>query len=379
MLSSNFYCSYSIQLINCPLIKLTAIGSGKMQESAHKKIENMPLNDNATQKSQINKNGFTIADKDPQNMFIKQKGTKKSQRKYLYNSDEVQSEKQDNLLLVQSIICAVLITIVFLLKFFDASSYYRLKTSYEIAISHGVNFSEQTPILRFIDESVKTMQNMAFDIGNMAKTEDGLNIITQESQEEPQENIAEQTMSGELTEQILMQSENNQNENQAENEFFGMGGKTQESVNGENLHNVNYDEYSKNIELTQPAVGVLTSEFGYRTNPISKQWEFHLGIDIAAEKGSDVFSAASGFVVECGSNDIRGNYIIIHHESGLQTLYQHLDYTFARQGQSVTKGERIATMGTTGYSTGPHLHFELIENGKYTNPISEFEQLQYTN
>ncbi len=359
--------------------KLTAIGSGKMQESTHKKIENMPLNDNAAQKSQANKSEFTIAEKDPQNMFLKQKAGKKRQRKYLYNSDEKHSEKQDNLMLVQSVICAVFIALVLLLKIFGANSYYQLKTSYEIAITQGINFSEQTPILRFIDESVKTMQNIALNIGNIAKSqeEQPAFLNTENAVNYNEQGLINESTLEENNVQSTQQGENNLQNSNAKNENLGMGGKTQESISSEVLHYVNPNEYSKSIELAQPAYGVLTSEFGYRTNPISNEWEFHLGIDIAKEKGSDIFSAASGFVVECGSNDIRGNYIIIHHTSGLQTLYQHLDYTFARQGQSVAKGERIATMGTTGYSTGPHLHFELIENGKYTNPLSEFEQLQY--
>ncbi len=393
-----------------------------MQEHAPqntKKVNAFSANSALSHKKPILENHLTISQTSPQSMFITEKSNtvKKSSQKYLYDTQENRKEKTESLMLFQGFICAVFIAAVLLLKFSNVDFYYQLKTSYEHFITSGINFSEQTPILRFIDEGVKAMQNIASDIGHMALTGTTQQETAQEAQEqelqlqqesqmqehltqenetqEPQVQTHESTQNSnsqitpwavqnEAQAQSTSEHSSSQNNAQAqssyeENEFTGMGGKTPSTDDSNIPYNVSLETYSQSVELIQPTYGVLTSEFGFRTNPISKQWEFHLGIDIAGEKGSDIFSAANGFVVECDTNSIRGNYVIIHHTSGLQTLYQHLDYTFVRAGEHVTSGERIATMGSTGYSTGPHLHFELIENGKYVNPLSEFEALQNTN
>lgn len=114
--------------------------------------------------------------------------------------------------------------------------------------------------------------------------------------------------------------------------------------------------------------GRLTSGYGYRTHPISGVKTFHNGIDIAAPTGTGVYSYASGTVISVSQNNTLGKYIAIDHGNGLVTRYLHLSKFNVEKGDKVSTGDRIGSVGNTGYSTGPHLHFEVLKNGSYQNP-----------
>lgn len=120
-----------------------------------------------------------------------------------------------------------------------------------------------------------------------------------------------------------------------------------------------------------PCAGRLTSYFGYRSDPFSGKRSFHTGIDIANYRGAPIRASMSGKVV---LNDYRpsgyGRYIVIQHSNGLKTLYGHLDKSFVRTGQWVEQGQLIGEMGSTGYSTGNHLHFTVYEHGRLVNPFN---------
>lgn len=114
--------------------------------------------------------------------------------------------------------------------------------------------------------------------------------------------------------------------------------------------------------------GRLTSGYGYRTHPISGVKTFHNGIDIAAPTGTGVYSYASGTVISVSQNNTLGKYIAIDHGNGLVTRYLHLSKFNVNKGDKVGTGDRIGSVGNTGYSTGSHLHFEVLKNGSYQNP-----------
>lgn len=113
---------------------------------------------------------------------------------------------------------------------------------------------------------------------------------------------------------------------------------------------------------------VLTSPFGYRTSPISGKWSFHAGIDLAAPTGTEVHACKTGVVSETGLSSIYGNYIVISHNGKKTSLYAHLSKILVAKGEKVSTGQTIGLVGTTGASTGPHLHFEVRENGNPTDP-----------
>lgn len=118
-----------------------------------------------------------------------------------------------------------------------------------------------------------------------------------------------------------------------------------------------------------PVRGQLTSRFGMRTHPIYHITKMHTGIDISAHPGTPIKAAAGGEVVFAGWWGGYGNVVIIDHGGGISTLYGHCSAIYVRKGQSVSQGEVIAAVGSTGLATGPHLHFEVRKNGKPVDPL----------
>jgi len=116
-----------------------------------------------------------------------------------------------------------------------------------------------------------------------------------------------------------------------------------------------------------PVKGTLTSGFGYRKHPISGQTTFHYGVDIAAKKGTRINSFADGEIMETGTGNVYGKYVKVLHKGGYYTFYGHLDKINVKQGQKVEKGMQIGEVGTTGMSTGAHLHFEVRSDNKILN------------
>ncbi|MDR3146501.1 MAG: M23 family metallopeptidase [Treponema sp.] len=112
----------------------------------------------------------------------------------------------------------------------------------------------------------------------------------------------------------------------------------------------------------------VTSGFGPRVNPVTGRFRVHEGLDLAAPLGTDVFTVAAGLVTETGSDPIYGNYIIIKHGDDWASLYGHLSQIDVVLRQELRSGSVIGKVGSTGQSTGPHLHFELRRNGQAQDP-----------
>jgi murein DD-endopeptidase MepM/ murein hydrolase activator NlpD len=117
-----------------------------------------------------------------------------------------------------------------------------------------------------------------------------------------------------------------------------------------------------------PLSGRISSNYGFRANPITGARQFHTGIDIAANTGAPIRAAMSGRVTFAGWSDVFGNYVVINHHSGYRTLYGHMSLIRVKNGALVGTGERIGDVGSTGVSTGPHLHFTVYKNGVTVNP-----------
>lgn len=117
-----------------------------------------------------------------------------------------------------------------------------------------------------------------------------------------------------------------------------------------------------------PSSGRITSGFGGRSSPTKGASSNHQGIDIGASTGAAIVAAASGTVVISSYSYSAGNYIMINHGGGVYTVYMHCSQLLASEGQQVKQGQTIAKVGSTGYSTGPHLHFGIRTGGRYVNP-----------
>jgi len=115
----------------------------------------------------------------------------------------------------------------------------------------------------------------------------------------------------------------------------------------------------------------ISSGFGFRIHPIYKQWKHHAGIDIDAPKGTDIISTCDGKVIEVERFKFGyGNKVIIEHCCNYKTLYAHLDSITVKEGQIIKQGDKIGTVGSSGRSTGDHLHYELRENNIPRDPIA---------
>lgn len=118
-----------------------------------------------------------------------------------------------------------------------------------------------------------------------------------------------------------------------------------------------------------PSSTRITSTFGYRNQPTAGASTYHKGIDIGASTGSKIVAAASGTVVTASYSVSAGNYIMISHGNGLYTVYMHCSQLLVSVGDNVNQGQNIALVGSTGVSTGPHLHFGVYVNGEYVDPL----------
>jgi murein DD-endopeptidase MepM/ murein hydrolase activator NlpD len=143
-------------------------------------------------------------------------------------------------------------------------------------------------------------------------------------------------------------------------------------TDGKNIIWVNADgvggQDSSGISL--PVHGRVSSGFGERFHPILGYVRFHKGVDLAAAAGTPIVAAADGRVVGAGWHGGYGQLVQIAHSGGLETAYGHMSRIAARAGEFVRKGEVIGYVGSTGLSTGPHLHFEVTRNGRPVNPMS---------
>jgi len=124
-----------------------------------------------------------------------------------------------------------------------------------------------------------------------------------------------------------------------------------------------------------PARGWVTGYFGQRSDPFTGEAGFHEGLDISTEKGQPVFATADGTVQSAAFSGDYGNLIVVRHGFGLATHYGHLSGYAVRAGQQVTRGQVIGYVGSTGRSTGAHLHYEIRVNGKVLNPLQLMTQL----
>ncbi|MFV0516883.1 MAG: murein hydrolase activator EnvC family protein [Aminipila sp.] len=122
--------------------------------------------------------------------------------------------------------------------------------------------------------------------------------------------------------------------------------------------------------MAWPAPGVtrITSPFGYRIHPILKVKKLHTGIDIGAPSGTTIVAANDGTVIKAGWNNSYGNVVMVDHGGGIVTLYAHNSSLLVSTGDVVSRGQAISKSGSTGQSTGPHLHFEVRVNGDYKDP-----------
>lgn len=163
-------------------------------------------------------------------------------------------------------------------------------------------------------------------------------------------------------------------ENNLEEQVAIGGGNEVEETKEEIIKNNENDseKVKNNYDLTRPISGTVTSRFGTRESTNKKINGYHTGTDIAVNSGTEILAANSGEVILVSSEGDYGKHLKIQ-DGDLITLYAHCSKILVKEGQKVNKGEKIALVGSTGNSTGPHLHFEVRYQNRYVNPQEIFE------
>lgn len=126
-----------------------------------------------------------------------------------------------------------------------------------------------------------------------------------------------------------------------------------------------------------PSSNRVTSLYGNRKHPIFKEYRMHTGIDIGAKYGSSVMAADGGVIIISEYSSSYGHYIVISHGNGMTSLYAHLSKRLVKEGEKVNQGQKIGLVGSTGNSTGPHLHYEISKNGSRVNPLTYYDSSTY--
>jgi murein DD-endopeptidase MepM/ murein hydrolase activator NlpD len=134
-------------------------------------------------------------------------------------------------------------------------------------------------------------------------------------------------------------------------------------------HLLDKDSILKSTPTILPSNGWITSYFGHRLSPYAGRIKMHEGLDIGAPYGAPIFAPADGIITFSGLKAGFGKFVQIDHGYGIETLYAHSQKLIARKGDKVKRGQLIAKVGSTGYSTGPHLHYEVRVNGIAVDPL----------
>ena len=186
-----------------------------------------------------------------------------------------------------------------------------------------------------------------------------------------QDGILYAVNSGDTLETIAAKYKSGKTEIQIANELFSDSVHTGTVlfIPGAQLDWVTQQEINGDLFIW-PIRGRISSAYGYRNSPFTNLRQFHSGIDISAPFGTPVRAAMPGRISAAGWDNTFGNYVVINHHSGYRSLYGHMSVIRVKSGAYVGTGERIGDVGSTGLSTGAHLHFTVYKNGKTVNPLA---------
>lgn len=275
------------------------------------------------------------------------------------NSKSVDKKQKDNsynrVVLWQVLLSAAVLA---LLVFLGGTDKGALKQDYKALmqwdISDKLLESAETVKQLFAGENMWAVQSAGvtlYDGSTDADAQETETVAESETLQETQTSSADE--SGEISDTTAVSA---------------MGGVDLESY--EAAENTSFAPVKTTAKILSPIENPrYTSYFGYRTSPITGEWSFHTGLDMAAAQGTKIRAAFSGTVSKVGEDSRAGKYIFLTHSDGFVTFYCHCSEILAQEGANIRQGETIAKVGSTGWSTGPHLHFEVRKDSVRLNPL----------
>lgn len=250
------------------------------------------------------------------------------------------------LLVLQCVITAAAVGAVLLMKAVSPGMYGQFQNAYRASMEHSMSVGQVWGELR---------QKAEYVLQTYIREEDAVQTSAKVIEPKTEPATALETACRAAGETL------------AEGEITASGGA---DLDGEEAAaGTSFADYTVNEFPAMPvAASRISSGFGYRTNPISGRYGFHTGIDLPADEGTPIACVFFGVVEEAGENDTWGKYVLVRHSDSLQTYYCHCTRLLVQKGTVVRKGETMALVGSTGWSTGPHLHFEVRINGLRVDP-----------
>ncbi|MEG1760943.1 MAG: M23 family metallopeptidase [Hydrogenoanaerobacterium sp.] len=263
-------------------------------------------------------------------------------------------------MLIQISLCIVLLTAAYILKSFGAAVYEPVRAEVKKNLESEFNFSSAKDVLTNLNIELPSNIN-----AELSKFSDYFAKKTQ--LEDRTDNIIKEELNSQEKMQLPFPSDM-----QFKEQNIGQGGGFNFIKDEKRLKAPKTVVLSPFFISDKPILpvkaGTFTSRFGYRKHPLTGEDDFHTGIDIAAPEGTPISAVLDGIVSETGSSESYGNYIIISHSAGLETVYCHCSKILVPIGTKVIQRETIAKVGNTGASTGSHVHLEIRINGLQANP-----------
>lgn len=280
---------------------------------------------------------FRFTDEDAPKRKPSQKSTPKTKTDYLVR-----------LILLQSVLCIFVVAGVFIVSKVSPTAYAKMREDYLKLMQNDMSAGEMFEQLKDTAEFVfKPAESYEPAFSANASTESSASKVHIDSFDVTSDETGETVAVGEI--------------------INGSGGgdiEGKEAVKG-----TSFAPYYVSVEPVIPVKDArITSRFGYRTNPVSGNYGFHTGLDLAAAEGTPISAVFFGRVAETGESDVWGKYVLMEHSDGFATYYCHLSEIYVEKDAVIRQGETVGLVGSTGWSTGPHLHFEVRINNIRVDP-----------
>ena len=276
-------------------------------------------------------------------------------------ADKEKSDCLIRLILCQAAVCAAVVLVVFAVGKLSNGVFAQMRAEYQRIMSVDMSASEVFANLKGITAEIlggksdltRAEQVYAADGGQDDETrKETAPTEAQENSEAETQDMYE--LSKELGETVA--------------EVTGVASASSDMGLSAAKTGTSFAKYEISVIPAMPVTGRITSPFGYRTHPVNGGDDFHSGLDIACAEGTPIACAFFGQVIDTGCTETAGNYVTVRHSDSLVTFYCHCSQILVSKGDVIRRGETIALVGSTGRSTGPHLHFEVRIDGVKMNP-----------